>query len=109
MLEINQMALSEPQNTIMSMFVMLGMTDVKHFVSETETRYVTGVLRGRRYCFSHKQYHYKDREHEGYILSVDDDIRIMTFDPKIIANAMRLLLRNNTAKIPKSIISEIQI
>jgi hypothetical protein len=74
-------------------------------VSSTETRYVTGVLRGRRYSFSHKLYHSEEKQQEGYILSVDDDIRIMTYDPKIIANAIGLLLRNNTAIIPKSIVS----
>ena len=100
------MSLSEAQNTLATMFLMLGMEDVKHFETSSGVKYVAGTLRGKRYLFSHRLNDQADSM--GYILSVDDDIRIATYDPKLIADAIKLLLRDNNATIPKSIISEIE-
>ena len=95
------MSLSDQQMTLRNMFMMLDMTDIGCFTTSSGVKYVSGILRGKNYLFSHKLH--KDGEVIGYILSVDGDIRIETFDPKLIADAIKLLLRNNDVVIPKTI------
>ena len=93
------MSLSEAQNAIATMFIMLEMNDVKHFLSDSDVRYVTGELRHKKYCFSQKI----DSDPTIYTLTVDDDIRIISRDPKAIVNGIKLLMKNKYAIIPKSI------
>ena len=93
------MSLSEAQNTISTIFLMVEMNDVKHFVSDADIRYVTGELRGKKYSFAEKSH----GNIAAYMLGVDGDIRILTPDPKVIVNALKLLMKNKTAIIPKSI------